>query len=69
MNSLNSKTSIAKTPIWVWIVTGLIIFIGLATIRSSGSVLLTGTNAGKDVGHTLPLVLWFNFATGFAFIA
>ncbi len=42
---------------------------GLLTILSGGRVLLGPEEARLAAGHYVPLVLWFNFLAGFAYIA
>jgi hypothetical protein len=38
---------------------------GLATVASGGRALF----GGADMGAAVPVVLWFNFAAGFAYVA
>lgn len=47
---------------------GTILF-GLATIVSGGRVLFGDTAVRSAAGAIVPLVLWFNFVAGFAYVA
>ena len=42
---------------------------GLATIASGASVLFGPEQARQAAGHVVPFVLWFNFVTGFLYVA
>ncbi len=42
---------------------------GLLTLYSGGQVIFGGAAARKAAGNYLPLVVWFNFIAGFAYVA
>jgi len=48
----------------VSIAAGVAVVFGLATVVSGGRALF----GGVDVGAVVPLVLWFNFVAGFAYL-
>lgn len=64
MHSVNKKR-----PKWVTPLAVFAIFFGLLTLKEGGSVLFLDGAARKAAGNYVPFVLWFNFGTGFAFIA
>ncbi len=45
------------------------ILFGLLTIKAGGTVLFTAGEAHQAAGDYVPFVLWFNFLTGFFYIA
>lgn len=45
------------------------VIFGLMTIKEGGSVLLGNEAAVAAAGNYVPFVLWFNFLSGFAYIA
>jgi hypothetical protein len=53
----------------VWIVAAVAMAFGALTLLSGGRVLFGGQEAGAAAGNVVPFVLWFNFVSGFAFIA
>ncbi|MBV1722489.1 MAG: hypothetical protein KUA43_03505 [Hoeflea sp.] len=50
-------------------VAGLALVFGALTIVSGGRVLFGGPEMLAAAGNTVPFVLWFNFLSGFAYIA
>jgi hypothetical protein len=55
-----------------WLISSLAIvaiLFGLMTIKEGGAVLLGNEAAVGAAGNYLPFVLWFNFLSGFAYIA
>ena len=55
-----------------WIINSLsivAILFGLMTIKEGGAVLLGNETAVAAAGNYVPFVLWFNFLSGFAYIA
>ena len=63
MTSTNSGRSIG-----VWIVSVVAVVFGVLTVKSGGSVLFVDGLAREDAGNYVPLVLWFNFLAGFAYL-
>ena len=57
-----------QSPRWVRPVAILAALFGVATIYSGGTALFGGPAARAAVGDAVPLVLWFNFLAGFAYI-
>ena len=53
---------------WRWLVAGLAIAFGVATLLEGGHVLFGGPQARAEAGNVVPFVLWFNFAAGFAYL-
>lgn len=55
-----------------WLISSLsivAILFGLMTIKEGGAVLLGNEAAVVAAGNYVPFVLWFNFLSGFAYIA
>lgn len=55
-----------------WLISALAIvaiLFGLMTIKEGGAVLLGNEEAVAAAGNYVPFVLWFNFLSGFAYIA
>ncbi len=55
-----------------WLISSLsivAILFGLMTIKEGGAVLLGSEAAVASAGNYVPFVLWFNFLSGFAYIA
>lgn len=44
------------------------VLIGSLTILSGGIAIFGGTSIQEELGNVVPLVLWFNFASGFAYV-
>lgn len=53
---------------WVRPISAAAAFFGLLTIFSGGMALFGGAAAKAAVGDAVPLVLWFNFLAGFAYL-
>jgi len=51
------------------IVAGFALIFGVLTIVSGGRVLFGGPEAQAAAGNAVPFVLWFNFLSGFAYVA
>ncbi len=51
------------------IVAGLALVFGILTIVSGGQVLFGGPEAQAAAGNAVDFVLWFNFLSGFAYVA
>lgn len=63
-------TTIKQPRSWLITVLSIIaILFGLMTIKEGGSVLLGNEEAVAAAGNYVPFVLWFNFLSGFAYIA
>ncbi|EPX80043.1 hypothetical protein [Litoreibacter arenae] len=58
----------AQSPRWIRPVAIPAALFGVATIYSGGTALFGGAAAREAVGDAVPLVLWFNFLAGFAYI-
>jgi hypothetical protein len=56
-------------PVRAWALGAVAIALGLATIVSGGLVLFSGSEARVAAGAVVPFVLWFNFVTGFVYVA
>jgi hypothetical protein len=48
---------------------GLAVAFGIITLLSGGMVLFGPDDAREAAGAVVPLVLWFNFASGFLYVA
>jgi hypothetical protein len=59
----------APRPRWLLAVGLLAGAFGIATIVSGGRVLFGPEPVRAAAGHVVPLVLWFNFLAGFAYLA
>ncbi|MCB1311491.1 MAG: hypothetical protein KDK29_06205 [Sedimentitalea sp.] len=60
------------TPSLSWplrIAAGVAVIFGALTIASGGTVLFGGEAARAAAGRIVPVVLWFNFLSGFAYVA
>lgn len=55
--------------IWIRLISLFAIAFGLLTLREGGAVLFVDGAARQAAGHYVPLVLWFNFLAGFAYVA
>ena len=60
---------IKQRPIWVWITTIIAVIFGMMTIKSGGSVLFINGEARQAAGNYVDFVLWFNFLSGFFYVA
>jgi len=52
-----------------WVISVVAIGFGLLTIKSGGDVLFWSQQAREEAGNYVPFVLWFNFLSGFFYIA
>ena len=52
-------------PRWAFVAAAVAVAFGLLTLISGGSALF----GGADVGNAVPFVLWFNFLSGFVYVA
>ncbi|MFA6014937.1 MAG: hypothetical protein WC742_07690 [Gallionellaceae bacterium] len=63
-------TTIKQPRIWLASALSIVaIIFGLMTIKEGGAVLLGNEEAIAAAGNYVPFVLWFNFLSGFAYIA
>lgn len=58
-----------KSVVPVRSVAGFALIFGILTIVSGGRVLFGGPGAQAAAGNAVPFVLWFNFLSGFAYVA
>jgi hypothetical protein len=65
----NSTPGVRKCPCSMTVTAVVAIVFGLATILSGGMVLFGTGEAKRAAGRVVPFVLWFNFLSGFAYIA
>lgn len=52
----------------IWALSLVAVVFGLMTIKEGGAVLFGDEAARGAAGNYVPFVLWFNFASGFAYI-
>lgn len=52
-----------------WLLGGIAIAFGAATLLEGGNVLFGGPAARAEAGNVVPFVLMFNFGAGFAYVA
>lgn len=64
-----SQTQPRATPTGVWIAAAVAIVFGALSIWSGGRALFGGPALQAAVGDAVPFVLWFNFLTGFVYVA
>lgn len=57
-----------RTP-RIWVISLVAVGFGLLTIKSGGAVLFGDEAALTAAGNYVPFVLWFNFISGFAYVA
>ena len=65
----HSTSGVRKRPRIMMIAAIVAIVFGLATIQSGGTVLFGPGEAQRAAGEVVPFVLWFNFLSGFAYVA
>jgi len=53
----------------VWVVAAIALAFGALTILSGGRTLFGGAETLAAAGNVVPFVLWFNFLSGFAYMA
>ena len=58
-----------KRPIAFWVISIVAILFGLLTIKSGGMVLFFEGEAHQAADNYVSFVLWFNFLSGFVYIA
>ncbi|WP_281857815.1 hypothetical protein [Litoreibacter halocynthiae] len=58
----------SRSPRWVRPVAVVAAVFGLLTIYSGGTALFGSAASKAAVGDAVPLVLWFNFLAGFAYV-
>jgi hypothetical protein len=51
-----------------WLLGGLAVLFGIATVVEGGHVLFGGPVAREEAGHVVPFVLGFNFGAGFVYM-
>ena len=61
-------SDIVTKPGWASIAAIAVIAFGVLTIVSGGSALFGGAARRTAVGDAVPLVLWFNFLSGFVYV-
>lgn len=59
----------AERPKWALPVAGFAILFGIASLASGGSVIFGGEDARAWAGNAVATVVWFNFLTGFLYVA
>jgi hypothetical protein len=59
----------AGRPRWALVAAAVAVVFGLASIVSGGRVLFGAPEARAAAGEIVLFVLWFNFLTGFAYVA
>lgn len=57
-----------EKPVLRYILTGVTLVFGIATIKSGGDVLFWNSAARQSAGHFVPFVVWANFFLGFFYI-
>ena len=58
-----------KRPRSMTVAASVAIVFGLATLQSGGTVLFGPPEAQRAAGAVVPFVLWFNFLSGFVYVA
>lgn len=58
-----------RTNLGIWIAAAIAVIFGGLTILSGGQALFGGPEARAAVGNAVPFVLWFNFLSGFFYVA
>ncbi len=66
---INGASPVAAPPKWALPVAGFAVLFGIASIASGGNVIFGGEDARGWAGKAVPAVVWFNFLTGFLYIA
>jgi len=65
----NSRSGGRKRPRSMAVAAVVAIAFGLATIQAGGTVLFGPPQSQRAAGAVVPFVLWFNFLSGFVYIA
>lgn len=60
---------VVQRPAWALVAAIVAVTFGALTILSGGSALFGSPESRAAVGHAVGFVLWFNFLSGFAYIA
>lgn len=61
--------TVAKRGIAVWLIALVAVAFGIMTLKGGGTVLFGDEAARIAAGNYLPWLLWFNFISGFVYIA
>ncbi len=64
-----TRTPEHPKPAWVNFIAAIALIFGAMTLFSGGSVLFIDGQARADAGNYVPFILWFNFITGFFYMA
>jgi hypothetical protein len=56
-------------PRWALLAASVAVLFGILTVISGGTALFGGAAVRAAVGDAVPFVLWFNFLSGFAYVA
>lgn len=60
---------VRQRGIAVWLIALVAVGFGIMTLKGGGAVLFGDEAARLAAGNYVPLLLWFNFLSGFAYIA
>ena len=63
------NSTIKQRSLLVWIVSAVAVGFGIMTLKGGGAVLFGDEAARTAAGNYVPLLLWFNFLSGFVYIA
>lgn len=63
------ETAAPQRGIAVWLVALVAVGFGIMTLKGGGAVLFGDEAARRAAGNYLPWLLWFNFLSGFVYIA
>lgn len=63
------EAAVQKRGITVWIIALIAVGFGIMTLKGGGAVLFGDEAARTAAGNYLPWLLWFNFLSGFVYIA
>jgi hypothetical protein len=62
-------TTTQQRGIAIWLISLLAVGFGIMTLKGGGAVLFGDEAARNAAGNYVPLLLWFNFLSGFVYIA
>ena len=65
---LTSRIQSSPRPIWAIMIGAIAILFGALTIWSGGQVLFGPDASRTEAGNYLPVILWFNFLSGFLYV-
>ena len=65
---LTSRIQSSPRPFWAIMIGAIAILFGALTIWSGGQVLFGADAARTAAGNYLPVILWFNFVSGFVYV-